>query len=81
MVARKPAYLMAGMAVLVIVVAVLGTFRGNARVDTDSNVPTVVQSVFLSSSMSTSGPVIFNQYGWYTDGASNTNPDKDSREH
>ncbi len=80
MVARKPAYLMAGMAVLVVALAVLGTFHGKGRIDPVPQAP-IAHTAFNSSGLSTPAPVVHNLYGWYTDGASNTSPDKDSREH
>lgn len=81
MIARSPVYLFVGMAVFAVVLAVLGLFHGKGQFDTAHVVPTIAKSVLLPSGASPPSHVVVNEYGWYTDGASHTGPDYDSREH
>lgn len=81
MIVRKPVYLIAGLLVLVFALAISGVFQGRGLGPQAPSMPSAGQTVLHASGMSALSPVIVNQYGWYTDGASNTHPDRDSREH
>lgn len=78
---RKSVYQFTAMAVFVLALVAMGSYQRNGRTDTDAHVPSAAQAIYHSSSMSLPAQVIVNQYGWYTDGASNTGPDIDAREH